>query len=623
MSQRIASLHAEIGADTKGFEQGAQRVKMSLQEQQKAMQSFASVQKQKAREFEQAEKAKWRAAQESAKAQAAAYREAERQQKASAKAARDAARQQEMDNQKAIQSFQRVAIAVIALGVAAKKVFDDWQEYAGSVRDLAIASGTTAKEASTLLQVLDDFQISADDITAAMKAMKENGMVPTLGTLAQLSDQFRAIKDPAERLKFAQDNLGKSYASYLNVLSQGSKVLLENAAAVNKNLILTDAQIAQAEQQRLAIDALSDAWEGLKIQVGAKLGDGIIQMNKNIEESGTLVGILKFGFDDLYKIFFKLDVVETGASRSATAWMDALGGVTAITEEQIKAQEELNKQLQETNAQAINGAIDIQKTNDDFLASQKEIGDQIVELQAQKATYYPWEVEKIQETQDKIDELSAKYNENGKAFVEASQEKISQAAIEAIALLDGVAGYNEAEYERARAIAETAGIASLAAFEQQEAQQRLIDAVATGQISVEDYGKILAEVMADGVMSVDELTSALERIPKDVNTNVNINYSTSGQMNNPYANGTIPGYAEGGIARGSQSGHMAMLHGEEAVIPLKNGSVPVSLSGGGGGSGSSITINMNGGGWGDPEEQARKIAQAVKRVLRQEAVAYA
>jgi hypothetical protein len=39
----------------------------------------------------------------------------------------------------------------------------------------------------------------------------------------------------------------------------------------------------------------------------------------------------------------------------------------------------------------------------------------------------------------------------------------------------------------------------------------------------------------------------------------------------------IPQYASGGIAEGPKSGHLAMLHGKEAVIPLGDNKVPVSF----------------------------------------------
>jgi hypothetical protein len=39
------------------------------------------------------------------------------------------------------------------------------------------------------------------------------------------------------------------------------------------------------------------------------------------------------------------------------------------------------------------------------------------------------------------------------------------------------------------------------------------------------------------------------------------------------------GYASGGISTGPTSGYPVTLHGTEAIIPLSNGSVPVTLSG--------------------------------------------
>ena len=45
--------------------------------------------------------------------------------------------------------------------------------------------------------------------------------------------------------------------------------------------------------------------------------------------------------------------------------------------------------------------------------------------------------------------------------------------------------------------------------------------------------------------------------------------------------GKMSGYSTGGIARGSQSGYPAILHGTEAVVPLPNGkAIPVDMKGG-------------------------------------------
>jgi len=77
------------------------------------------------------------------------------------------------------------------------------------------------------------------------------------------------------------------------------------------------------------------------------------------------------------------------------------------------------------------------------------------------------------------------------------------------------------------------------------------------------------------------------------------------------------GFASGGIARGPASGHMAMLHGTEAVVPLPDGStIPVTIKGMGGRGGSSFTANINVSGGGNAREIAQKVSEEVQRAFR-------
>ena len=66
-----------------------------------------------------------------------------------------------------------------------------------------------------------------------------------------------------------------------------------------------------------------------------------------------------------------------------------------------------------------------------------------------------------------------------------------------------------------------------------------------------------------------------------------------GELNMRY--GGMPKYATGGIARGSQAGYPAVLHGTEAVIPMPHGSIPVEFQGAGGGGTqvNNITVNIS------------------------------
>lgn len=68
-------------------------------------------------------------------------------------------------------------------------------------------------------------------------------------------------------------------------------------------------------------------------------------------------------------------------------------------------------------------------------------------------------------------------------------------------------------------------------------------------------------------------------------------FKNGGIMNN---GSKVSGYATGGIADGPNSGHLAMLHGREAVIPLPNGnSIPVQMNGNGGMQNNNVTVNVS------------------------------
>ena len=68
-------------------------------------------------------------------------------------------------------------------------------------------------------------------------------------------------------------------------------------------------------------------------------------------------------------------------------------------------------------------------------------------------------------------------------------------------------------------------------------------------------------------------------------------FKNGGIMNN---GSKVAGYATGGIADGPSRGHLAMLHGREAVVPLPNGnSIPVQMQGNGGMQNNNVTVNVS------------------------------
>lgn len=101
------------------------------------------------------------------------------------------------------------------------------------------------------------------------------------------------------------------------------------------------------------------------------------------------------------------------------------------------------------------------------------------------------------------------------------------------------------------------------------------------------------------------LAMRMGEIPRTVNVDVNQRVNRSG--------GNIPGAQHGAVLSGPKSGYLAELHGTEAVIPIKNGSVPVEIQGGGGGQPMVVNINqtINGG---NPEDIARATRREFQRV---------
>ena len=84
-------------------------------------------------------------------------------------------------------------------------------------------------------------------------------------------------------------------------------------------------------------------------------------------------------------------------------------------------------------------------------------------------------------------------------------------------------------------------------------------------------------------------------------------------------------YSRGGTARGPQSGYNAVLHGNEAVVPLPdNRSIPVTLNGAGGQNNNVVVnVSMDGGGGSQQSsngnsEQGKRIGQMVASAVQEE-----
>lgn len=454
-------------------------------------------------------------------------------------------------------------------GVVASS-FDEFQKYAGSVRDLSLITGTGAEATSRFLQVIDDYQLTAEDATMATKALKEKGLVPTIDTLAMLAEKYQAIQDPAEKMAFIQDNLGKGGARWVNVLNQQGDALRKAAGEVDNNLVLTEEQIKQSEQARLAIDAMSDAWQGFKVSIGSAVGAQIVEIDNHqkaialLKERGIAVGRGVENTDAYKQALRDLENAELGAARAAELHGSKLDGDVVPA---MQKAAEASKELQSANADLISGAQEVLATNNEYAKSQAETSAQIADLTAQKKQLISdgwWaESEAVKDVQSKIDELTVKYSEDADAHAEASKRKLLDMSLEAIAMQDGIAGFSEAEAARAQALLEASDAGAAAAFKEQQAFVTASQAIADGTIKAKDLDTTL-KMMAKGytIQAVLSILSS-SNIPT--------------MQGHEQGQGGMGGFAAGGISSGPASGHMELLHGTEAVIPLQNGSIPVRI----------------------------------------------
>lgn len=183
-----------------------------------------------------------------------------------------------------------------AVGLAAKAIGDSikfTQQYAEQVRTLSAATGMSNEETSKMIQLFDDAGVSAEQITAASRGMIQQGLAPSIDTIAKLADEFNAMNDPAAKGKLLLDNFGRAGLQMGKLLEMGSDAIRESGEQAERfGQVLDDEAIASAEEYRKSLDDLSDAAEGLKLKIGKGLvpvlADLTNELNRVVDESLTM-----------------------------------------------------------------------------------------------------------------------------------------------------------------------------------------------------------------------------------------------------------------------------------------------------------------------------------------------
>jgi len=173
------------------------------------------------------------------------------------------------DATRAVTGFDASTIASAAgIGVIVReyqKAINETMTYAKQVRDLSRAIGETPEDISKLIQAADDVQVEFGQLETSLIYGAKNGIDVSINGLMDLSEQYLAIQDPLERVKFLTDNFGRSGAdmgAFMEMGAAGIQAAGEEAEKYGR--ILDESAIAQTEKFRIAQDNLDDSMSKLK-----------------------------------------------------------------------------------------------------------------------------------------------------------------------------------------------------------------------------------------------------------------------------------------------------------------------------------------------------------------------
>jgi hypothetical protein len=215
---------------------------------------------------------------------------------------------------------------IAAAGAAAVGMFTD---LAGEVRNFQRIAGTSAEESSAFVAVLDDYAISADAGATAIQRMARNaetapqkfaefgvevarnkdGNVDLEATLLNVAEAYANTEDQATKAALGAGLMGKGYTTLIPILEKGADGADGLQAAlegVEGQQILSQEQLDQAEEYRLALDRLGDAAKEVALLLGSTLVPVLTDLadiaSVVTESANTLLGPID-GLGGVFKTF--------------------------------------------------------------------------------------------------------------------------------------------------------------------------------------------------------------------------------------------------------------------------------------------------------------------------------
>ena len=495
-----------------------------------------------------------------------------------------------------------VASLTAAVYKAGQTVVDsigDWADYADSMRLSAQMAGVTTEEMSRLTQAADDFRVPMEVMQRSMEMALKNGFTPTIDNLAALSDELLAIQDPATRAAKASEIFGKSYADMMPFLMAGGDAIREVTDGISDNLVVTEEAAQQAKEYKDALDALGDAWVGLKNKIGQFAVPALTDVINNLAGQPTelmkiqdeVMAAAKKAFDDKKISAEEYQAVLDNVSTSTGTYSDyvsklnfilgilnntngeAVDTTEVLTEAELEAanaaiaaaeaQAKLNAELENITSLEGNyeGIIDLAYKYTDMLEEKETL-----QIERQKLINQGWS-----EQSQKVKDLDANI-----AGIDASMAELAdRVTLDMFQATIAIGGVTQAELGAYMQMAIDMGYMSEAgAKAAMKAYGNAIETINGLEID-EKTGNVTVDATA--AFATFDLLEQYVLLDKEQRVFVNTYYGTSGGNDDPYENYTGPTYGEGTRASGGDviggTPYIVGERGPELFIPDTNGRV--------------------------------------------------
>lgn len=170
--------------------------------------------------------------------------------------------------------------AVAAIGKTIKDSISEFADYTDQISKMSSFTGMATEETSKLYQITDDLRIPVNSLEMALKTMADQGTVPTIKGMQDLSDEYRSIQDPLKKANFLIDNFGRSGQEMARMMDLGSEAIGEMSDEVSDWMLVTEESEQAVNDYLLAMDSWEESIQSVKFELAQNL---LPVMNKTID----------------------------------------------------------------------------------------------------------------------------------------------------------------------------------------------------------------------------------------------------------------------------------------------------------------------------------------------------